>query len=265
MSGRVLVTGGAGTIGSMLRQGLPASGWTLRLLDTASLGPTTGGEEHVVADVHDHAALDAAMAGVAAVVHLAGIATEAPFRDLLAANIAGTYEVFEAARRAGVRRVIFASSNHAVGFTPRAGLVGVDVPPRPDTYYGVTKVFGEALCRLYADRYGIRVAALRIGTCRDRPVARRHLATWLSPGDMVLLTHACLTAPDLTYAVVYGISANTRRWWDLEPGRALGFEPVDDAEAYAAEVLATAPPADPDSPEERYVGGEFAGRGYDAP
>ncbi len=263
MSGWVLVTGAAGTIGSMLRAGLPAYGWRLRLLDTAPMEPASSGEELVAADIRDPAAVAGAMDGVDTVVHLAGIPTEAPFPELLATNIEGTYEVFEAARRSGVRRIVFASSNHAVGFTPRAELVGVDVPPRPDTYYGVTKVFGEALGRLYVDRYGLQVAALRIGTCRDRPVAPRHLSTWLSPGDMVRLAHACLSAPALTYAVVYGISANTRRWWDLEPGRALGYYPEDDAETYAADVLAGRPPPDPDSPEERYVGGEFAGPDYD--
>lgn len=264
MTGRVLVTGGAGLIGSMLRSGLPAYGWRLRLLDTAPLGPARDGEELVQADILDGAALGAAMHDIDAVVHLAGIPTEAPFGELLASNIDGTYQVFDAARRTGVRRIVFASSNHAVGFTPRAERVGIDVPPRPDTYYGVTKVFGEALGRLYVDRYGLQVAALRIGTCRDRPVAPRHLSTWLSPGDMVRLAAACLRAPDLTYAVVYGISANTRRWWDLEPGRALGYHPRDDAEAYAAELLAASPPPDPDSPEERYLGGEFAGPDFDA-
>jgi len=265
VSGRVLVTGAAGTIGSMLRTGLPSAGWRLRLLDTAALGPPGDGEELVQADVRDTAALPAAMTDVDAVVHLAGIPTEAPFADLLAVNIEGTYNVFDAARRAGVRRIVFASSNHAVGFTPRAELVGIDVPPRPDTYYGVSKVLGEALGRLSVDRYGMQFAALRIGTCRDRPVARRHLATWLSPGDMVRLADACLSAPDLTYAVVYGISANTRRWWDLGPGRELGYSPQDDAERYAAEVLASSPPLDPGSPEERYLGGEFAGPDFDDP
>jgi uronate dehydrogenase len=265
VSGRVLVTGAAGTIGSMLRAGLLAHGWALRLLDVAPLGSPASGEELLAGDIRHAATLARAMADVDAVVHLAGIPTEAPFADLLETNIAGTYEVFEAARRAGVRRVVFASSNHAVGFTPRSELAGIDVPPRPDTYYGVTKVFGEALGRLYVDRYGLQVAALRIGTCRDRPVTRRHLSTWLSPDDVVRLVHACLTAPELTYAVVYGISANTRRWWDLEPGRALGYEPEDDAEAYVHDVLAGAPPADPGSPAERYVGGEFAGPDYDLP
>ena len=261
----MLVTGAAGTIGVMLRRGLPALGWRLRLLDTAQPGPAAAGEEIVNADIRNGAAVEAAMTGIEAVVHLAAYPSPAtPFADVLEVNIAGTYEVFDAARRAGVPRIVFASSNHAVGFTPRAELVGVDVPPRPDSYYGVSKVFGEALGRLYADRYGMRVAALRIGSCQDRPVTRRHLSTWLSPGDMVRLAAACLAAPDLTYAVVYGISANSRRWWDLGPGRALGYEPVDDAEAYAAEVLAGAPPANPDDPEERYVGGEFAGPDYDA-
>ena len=258
---RVLVTGAAGTIGTVLSRDLPTHGHRLRLLDRQ---PPAGGEDCVIADITDASAMEAAMDGVGAVVHLAAIPTEAPFDDILHANIEGTYRVFDAARRAGVRRIVFASSNHAVGFTPRAPLVGVDVPPRPDTYYGLSKVFGEALGRLYVDRYGMAVACLRIGTFKERPVAPRELSTWLSPGDAVRLVHACLTAPDLTYAVVYGISANTRGWWDLEPGRALGYHPVDNAEAYAAGIVAAHGEPDLSHHTEAFLGGDFVGPEFDA-
>ncbi len=253
----VLVTGAAGRVGTMLRRGLPALGWRLRLLD---LVPLPDEPDAVLADILDPAALAAAMTGVAAVVHLAGLPREASWPATLSIHIDGTYQVFEAARRAGVRRVVFASSNHAVGFTPRQPWAGVDLPPRPDTLNGLAKCFGEALGRLYVDKYGMQVVSLRIGSAFPKPTTLRQLSTWLSPADLVRLVHASLTAPDLGYAVVYGISANTRGWWDLGPGRALGFDPVDNAEDHAAEVLASELPAggepDPDDPEHAYLGGK---------
>jgi uronate dehydrogenase len=254
---RVLITGAAGSIGTVLARDLPAYGHQLRLLDRDRVT----GADTVTADITDAAALDAALAGIGAVVHLAGIPTEAPFGDILRDNIDGTYQVFDAARRAGARRIVYASSNHAVGFTPRAPLVGADAPPRPDTYYGVSKVFGEALGRLYVDRYHLEVACLRIGSFEAQPRSPRHLSTWLSHGDAVRLVHATLTAPDLTFAIVYGISANTRAWWDLEPGRALGYHPVDDAEDYAAGIVAAHGEPDLTDRTEAFLGGEFTGPG----
>jgi uronate dehydrogenase len=154
----ILITGAAGRIGTYLRRGLPHLGWRLRLLDVKQPVNPASGEEAVVADIRDTDSVDAAVRGVDAVVHLAGIAGEAPFADICAANIVGTHTVFDAARRAGVSRIVYASSNHAVGFTPRQPLVPVDLPIRPDTYYGVSKAFGEALARFFVDRYGMRIA-----------------------------------------------------------------------------------------------------------
>jgi uronate dehydrogenase len=178
------------------------------------------------------------MAGVGAVVHLAAAAsTDASFEDVKAANIDGTYAVMTAAGRAGVPRAVFASSNHANGFAPRSVPARPGSGDRPDSYYGASKVFGEALGRLYADRYGMRVACVRIGSCMERPSKPRTLATWLSPADLVRLVTACLTSEQYGYCVVYGISGNTRRWWDLGPGEAIGYHPRDNAEAFAAEIL----------------------------
>ncbi len=256
--GTVLITGAAGGVGTFLRRGLPLLGWRLRSLDRMEIIDPSPEEETVVADITDPDAMAAAMPGAVAVVHLAAIPTEAPFPDICEVNIRGTHHVFDAARRAGVPRIVYASSNHAVGFTPRQPLVPVDTPIRPDTYYGVSKVFGEALGRFYVDRFGMRVACLRIGSCFDRPRSTRMLDIWLSPGDLVRLTHACLTAPNLAYAVVWGISANTRGWWDLRPGWELGYEPRDDSEVYAAEVLAAAGgEPDPSDPEHALLGGAF--------
>ena len=259
---RVLVTGGSGAIGTALRRGLPAHGWRVRSLDRRHPGDDVATDEVVVGDVLDPELLDTAMAGVDAVVHLAAIPTESSFADMVDAHVRPTYEVLDAARRAGVRRVVYASSNHAVGFTPRQPLAGVDLRPRPDTFYGAGKVAGEALCSLYADRYGLEVACQRIGSFLERPRDRRSLSTWLSPADTVRMTQACLTAPGLRFAVLWGISANTRAWWDLGPGRELGYFPEDDAEDWAEEVLA-APETEADVEEAAVVGGSFAGPAYD--
>ena len=184
------------------------------------------GDDVVVADLaSDVDALSGLLDGSGAVVHLAAIAAETDFATAVESHIGMTQRVLEAAVACGVPRVVYASSNHAVGFTPRAPLVRVDTPVRPDSFYGFGKAACEALCSLYHDRYGLSVACLRIGSFRDRPTTRRHLSTWLSPGDAVRLVDACLSAPDLGFSILYGISGNTRAWWDLGPARALGYEP----------------------------------------
>ena len=263
---KVLVTGAAGQIGRAVCPGLNARGWDVRGLDKAPMDGVDGlADPPVVADVTDAEAVRAATEGVDAVVHLAGIATEAPFEDILANNIHGTFGVFDAARRAGVRRIVYASSNHAVGYTPRSELAGINVPPRPDTYYGVSKVFGEALGRLLVDRYGLEVVCLRIGSWKPRPESVRELSTWLSPADGVRLVHAALVAPDVRFAVAYGISANTRAWWDLAPARALGYLSVDDAEEYAEKILSEQGEPDRNSPDWSRIGGQYAGPAFDEP
>jgi nucleoside-diphosphate-sugar epimerase len=273
----ILLTGAAGRIGSMLRLRLARPGRVLRLLDVAPLpdvaelaGPDPArlapAEETVTASVTDLAAMTAACEGVDAVVHLGGIPTEDDWAAILDVNINGTYTVFEAARRAGVPRVVFASSNHAVGFVPRSSFpVADDARPEPDTYYGVSKATGEALAALYARRYGLEAVCIRILSCFDRPRDARMLATWLSPDDAGRLFEACLTAPAPGFRVIYGVSDNTRGGWvSLDAARALGYQPRDDAEGYAADVLAGAEP-DPDDPVFRYLGGGFTLPAHDAP
>jgi len=168
--------------------------------------------------------------GVDAVVHLGAVADEAPFEVLAGPNLHGAFHVLEAARRANVRRVVLASSNRVTGFAPTTERLRGGEPPRPDGLYAATKAFAEAVGRMYADRFGLEVVALRIGTFAQRPTTARHRHTWLSPGDATRLIRACLTAPGVTYACVYGASANTHGWWDLGPARALGYVPQDDAE-----------------------------------
>jgi hypothetical protein len=257
----IVITGAAGTVGSMLRPRLARPDRTLRLTDLKPLtaGP---GEEAVTADATDLAAMTEACRGADAVIHLAGIPGETSWAEILRVNIGSTYVAFEAARLAAVPRVIFASSNHAVGFTPRTAFPAADYSfPAPDTYYGVSKVTGEGLAALYHNRYGLDTICLRILTCTERPRERRALSTWLSPDDTGRLFEACLTVERPGFRVCYGVSANTRGGYvSLAEARALGYEPQDDAEAYAAEILAADPNRDlPDDqvPELRYLGGPF--------
>jgi nucleoside-diphosphate-sugar epimerase len=258
MTERILLTGAAGAIGTMLRPRLARAGRVLRLLDIAPL--SAGPDEEVVpGSVSDMDTMVAACAGVAAVVHLGGHSREAPWAEILAHNINGTYTVLDAARQAGVPRVVFASSNHAVGFRPVDEDAGEYLYPRPDTYYGVSKAAGEALGSLYHDRYGLDVVCLRIGSCAERPVNERALATWLSPDDCGRLVSAALSAPAPGFRVVWGISANTRARWSLAEARSLGYEPRDDAEVYAAELPAS------DGLEKVYLGGDFCSPDLDVP
>jgi len=262
----IVITGGSGRIGSMLRQRLARPARILRLLDITPAPSPGPDEEVVVASVTDMAAMSEALTGADAVIHLGGVASEAPWDKIFAINIQGTYTVFEAARRAGVPRVIFASSNHAVGFTPRSAFPAPDYAfPAPDTYYGVSKVTGEALASMYHDRYGLDAICLRILSCFERPQTLRMLSTWLSPDDAGRLFEACLTAPRPGFRVAFGVSANSRGGWvSLDEARALGYEPKDDAEVYAAEVIAEHGEPDPDDPLFAYLGGEFTLPEYDA-
>lgn len=222
----IAVTGAAGGIGSILARDLRRD---LRLLD---LRPAPG---CTVLDLRDLAAVEAGFAGVDAVIHLGAISTEAAFEDILDHNLRTTYNVLEAARRRGVRRVVFASSNHVTGMYARSDRIGPEAPIRPDTYYGVSKAFGEALGRLYAEKWGVSVVCIRIGTCIERPLDTRHLSTWLSPRDAIALFTAAVDAP-IRFSIVYGMSANTRGWWDMASARALGYQPQDDAEQFVGEV-----------------------------
>ncbi|MDF4249834.1 NAD(P)-dependent oxidoreductase [Streptomyces sp. WMMB303] len=259
----VLLTGAAGGLGTRMRELLPHYGWNLRLLD---MHPVADAPDAHVLDLGtaDADALRTAVRGAEAIVHLAGISLESTFEKILAANIRGTYALYEAARAEGVRRVVFASSNHAIGFTPvpadGTALIPPDTPHRPDTFYGLSKSFGEDLAQLYRDRHGIETVSIRIGSCQAAPASVRELSTWLSFGDCARLLHAALTAPDVGHTVVHGSSANTRLWWDLAPARALGYAPRDDSERYAAELVALHGELDTDDPDQAHLGGEFCTR-----
>jgi uronate dehydrogenase len=244
---RILLLGAAGGIGSAIRNGLGGRYGLMRLADIAPLASAGQGEEIIYADLLDIPSLVAAMAGIDTVVHMAGVPVEPEtnaWAQVLPANIIGVHNLFEAARLAGVKRVLFASSHHAAGFHRRDTPTAQTLVPRPDSYYGVSKVFGEAMGRMYADKFGLQVLSLRIGAYRDRPSDPRQLAVWISPHDMVELVKCGIEAPDFGYATVYGVSANTRSFWDNSAVAFLGYAPADNAEDWAEDVL-TGTPEDP--------------------
>jgi len=237
---RILITGAAGKIGSTLRSGLRGSYELLRLLDLAPMGNAEAGEEICQTDIGDFAALEQAMTGIECVVHLAGQSVEGEWQKVLRLNIEGCYSVFEAARRHGVKRIVFASSNHAIGVHRRELFIDTSVVPRPDTRYGVSKVFGEALGRLYADKHGMSVACLRIGSflVPDRPTEARQLLTWISHRDMVQLVRRCIDHPHYHFVVIYGVSNNLRSRWDNSNVKFLGYLPQGDPASFATQILA---------------------------
>ncbi|TCO52548.1 NAD-dependent epimerase/dehydratase family protein [Actinocrispum wychmicini] len=266
MTERILITGAAGGVGTLMRPRLAADGRILRLLDIADQAAAATGErvEIVQASVTDMAAMEQACDGVSAVIHLGGHSLEQVWSQILEVNINGTYTVIEAARRQGVKRVVLASSNHAVGFFPKAdGEAGDYLFPRPDTNYGVSKVAMEALGSMFADRYDMDVICVRIGSCFERPKDTRMLSTWLSPADAARLFEACLTTPTPGFRVVWGISDNSRRWFSLDEARKLGYESQDDSESFAAEVIAEHGEPDLGSVAHRNLGGVWCGPDFD--
>jgi len=258
----VLVTGAAGSIGRVVTAGLTARGHEVVGLDLVPEPDGFTGTWHT-ADCTDPDAVEPAFArhDLDGVVHLAGHPDESDLPTALTSHVVTTGVLLDAMVRHGVDRMVHASSNHAVGRTPRTDLLPTHALPRPDTFYGVGKVAAEALLRLYCDRHGIDAVACRIGSFLERPRSTRSLSTWLSHDDAVRMCEAALTAPAPGYAVLHGISANTRAWWDLEPGRRLGYLPRDDAEAYADQVE----PGPDDAAEAAHVGGPFASRAFHRP
>jgi uronate dehydrogenase len=226
----VLITGASGAIGTALRDGLRAEWKHLRLTDIRPIKDQTANEAFVLADISDRAAIDQMMQGVKAVVYMTGVGNGASLEELFRVNCRGVWDVFEAARLAGVERILYASSNHAFGCYPIDVPVSPEMPTRPDSMYGAFKAAFEDVLRMYFDRWGIRSVSMRIGTYRTLPIDQRSLASWLSPGDVARLVDASLRHPDPGCLVVNGYSANARlkvakTHWDF-----LGYQPQDNAE-----------------------------------
>jgi uronate dehydrogenase len=255
---KLVLTGAAGRLGSYLREPLSKLCDTLVSTDIADeIGTLYAGETYIKADLSKYDEVAAALEGADMVVHFGAIADEAPFDAILQANIIGAYNVWEAAYQHGLRRVVYASSIHAVGMHPKQDFIGTDVPHRPDTYYGLAKCFAEDLGRMYWEKRGVEAVCLRILSCAQ-VTSPRALGSWLSYGDLIRLVTASIDTPTTGFTVAYGVSANDRAPVDNSAASFLGYRPQDNAEQFAAEILAAAPPADPTDPEQMCQGGPFA-------
>ena len=256
---RLLITGAAGNLGGVLRRGLAPLATNLRLSDRAKLGEAADNEELAPCELGDFDAVMAMVEGCDAVVHFGAAPVERPWAEILESSIKGGYNVYEAARRHGIKRIVYASSIHAVGYVRRESGADTDTPHRPDTLYGLSKCFVEDLAKLYFDKFGIESACLRINSCYPEPTDRRHLATWLSFDDLVRLVTRCLVAERIGHSVVYGISDNEEVFFSNHKVAHLGYRPRDSAETYRAAVEAKDPPGDPYDPTIEFVGGFMCG------
>jgi uronate dehydrogenase len=257
---RLLLTGAAGGLGKVLRESLAPFAKVMRLSDIAGMALATGTQEVVPCDLADKAAVDALVAGCDAIVHLGGVSVERPFEEVLEGNIKGVFHVYEGARRHGARRVVFASSNHVIGFHTQTETLDASSQRRPDGYYGLSKSFGEDIAQFYFDRYGIETVSIRIGSSFPEPANRRMMHTWLSFRDLTALIEKSLFTPDVGHLIVYGMSANKSVWWDNSGAAKLGFVAQDTSEVFRDKVEAQ-PPVAPDDPNAIYQGGGFTTQG----
>jgi uronate dehydrogenase len=254
---RILITGAAGDVGTRLTALFKTVYREVRLSDRVapkSLDPKT---PFVRADLAKMDEVAAAVQGIEGIVHLGGQSVEAPWETILSANIVGAYNLFEAARRAGVKRIVFATSNHAMGFYPRDTKIGTDTSVRPDTRYGLSKAFGEALGALYAFKHGLRVFNIRIGNVGDKPLDGRRLGIWLKTEDLAQLVRIGLEHPDVHYELVYGMSDNEAAWWDNSNAYRLGYRPTGVAEDFRAEAMAAQAKIAPNPIADLLQGGPF--------
>ncbi|MFN6996209.1 MAG: NAD-dependent epimerase/dehydratase family protein [Aquincola tertiaricarbonis] len=258
---RLLLTGAAGGLGQELRHRLPHYCDVLRLSDINDLGSAGEREELMPARLEDAAAVHQLLEGVDAVVHLGGVSTEQPWEPILQANIVGLYNLYEAARKQGVKRILFASSNHVTGFYRQDEVIDARDPMRPDGLYGLSKAFGESLSRFYWDRHGIETVCVRIGSSFPEPRNRRMLATWMSYDDLERLVVASLTAPVVGHSILFGISDNHTRFYDNKYGQHLGYRPQDSSEPFRAKVEAADPRPDLSDPANVFQGGPFVRTG----
>ena len=259
---KLLITGANGGLGSVCRERLPYLAESVRLSARKGLGEAASHEEIVYCDLGDKAAVAALVEGCDGIVHMGGQSTEAPWDIIRNANIDGVINLYEAARKSSVKpRIIFASSNHAIGFHPQTERLDANSLTRPDGFYGVSKVFGEAVASMYYDKFGIETASVRIGSCFPEPKNHRMLSTWMSYDDFVQLVERIFMVPRLGCPIIYGASANAASWWDNREVAYLGWQPNDNAEQFRAKIDAEMSPPPADDVNAMYQGGAFCGDG----
>src|SRR5215212_5958994 len=261
---RILMTGASGGIGTSLRKLLAPIYPDLLLSDIRAPSDLGTNEKFKPAELSDLAQVEAICEGIDGILHFGGYSVEGTWDQIHHSNIIGCYNLFEAARKKGVKRVVFVSSNHAVGLYPRHHRIGTDVTARPDSRYGVSKVFGEAVGALYADKHGLGVTCIRIGNFGDAPLDHRRLSIWLKPEDLVQLVRIGLEHPDLHHEIFFGASDNERSWWDNEPAFRYGFRPSGRAEEFREQAMAAQAKLPPDPVGDFYQGGSYCSDEYDA-
>ena len=254
---RLLITGAAGGLGTFAREHLKGFAETLRISDAVEIGDVGPGEEFVQADLADAGAVMDLVEGCDGIVHFGGISTENTFEKILEANIRGVYNLYEAAYAHGKPRIVFASSNHAIGFHKVSDVLDADVPPIADGLYGASKVWGEQIGLVYYHKYGMETARVRIGSCFEKPRNVRMLATWMSPRDMFALVERIFTVQHLGCPVIYGVSDNSALWWDNSKAGYLGWVPRDSADPWREEMQEKEPPSTPEDMAVRFQGGPF--------
>ncbi len=258
---RILLTGAAGNLGIVLREKLKRWEATVRLSDIAAMAPACDGEEVVQCDLAHSEAVHELVKDCDAIIHLGGISTENTFDNILDSNIRGTYHIYEAARKQGVKRILFASSNHVIGFHKRETCLDSEASMRPDSIYGVSKGFGELLARYYFDKFGLETVSVRIGSSFASPRDRRMLATWLSFDDLGELVKQVFLVDRVGYTVVYGVSDNPEKWWDNRLSSYIGWHPKDSSEQFAADPMFSKA-NDPNDASVKFQGGAFAAAGH---
>ena len=264
MTQKIALSGAGGIVGNILRRGLRERGHDLRSAGFEPLTPLFDGEDLVHGDLREPAVVDRLLAGIDVLIHLAGSSVERPLPEIIDNNLRALVEVYEGARRHGVRRVVFASSNHAFGMHPVDEKLPLGADFRPDGFYGLSKVWGEALARMYWDKHGIEGISVRIGTTMGKPPENeRQLSTWMGTDDLLHLMQRCIEQPEVGYTAVWAVSANPRAYYDLSEGNAIGYRPKQNAEDWAAEILAAPNPLD--AVARTFQGGSFASHDYTPP
>ena len=261
---KVALSGASGNIGQVLRPALLKLGYPLRSASgRRPLTALSADEDVMHGDLREPAIVDRLLNGVDVLIHMAGTSVERPLPEVIENNLVGLNAVYEGARRHRVKRIVFASSNHAVGMHSVDSKLNLDCDLRPDGFYGLSKVWGEAMSRMYWDKHGIEGICLRIGTAIEKPTEFRHLSTWLGNDDLVQLIDRCIKVPDIGFLIAWGVSANTRSYWNSDAAARLGYQPVQNSEDYAPEILAKPNPLDPVA--QRYQGGGFVTIDYTPP
>jgi uronate dehydrogenase len=253
---KVALSGADGQLGRFLRPRLLAQGVDLRSAGRDPLEPLRAGEDLTHGDLRDPENVDALLRAVDVLIHMAGTSVERPLPEIIENNLVALHAVYEGARRHGVKRVVFASSNHSIGMHEVTDKLGPDCDFRPDGFYGLSKMWGEGLARLHWDKHGIESVCVRIGSALERPTEMRHLSTWFGLEDLMQFIHCCINTPNVGFVTAWGVSNNTRSYWTPTGCARLGYQPVQNSEDFAASILCRQNPLD--AIGRRYQGGSFA-------